>query len=149
MRSRSPGQSMVELALILPLLLAISMGIIDGGYYIASYSELENAARRASEIASKAAPNNTACINIARSEAIKSVFLSDTAPAKLVFSFTYPSGRAVERPAVVNLSYTGTFITPIARGLFGSTFSFNFSSRRTILSTAPLFDTSNNPVSCS
>jgi Flp pilus assembly protein TadG len=143
------GQSLVEFALIAPLLILITMGIIDGGYYIYSYSELENATRRASEIAAKAAPNNSACIAFARSEALKSVFLSDTAPARLPLSFSYPSGRAVNQPAVVSVSYTGAYLTPIARGLFGPTFSFSFSSRRTILSTAPIFDANNNPVSCS
>ena len=149
MKRRVRGQSLVEMALVLPFLVLFTIGTAELSYYIYSYSELENATRRASEIAAKAAPNNAACIAFARGESLKSVFLSDTNPSRLPLSFSYPSGRAVNQPAVVSVSYTGAYLTPIARGLLGNTFSFSFSSRRTILSTAPIFDANNNPVSCS
>ncbi len=56
MRRRIPGQSMVEMALVLPFLLFIVLGIIEIAYYIYTYTELENATRRASERASKTPP---------------------------------------------------------------------------------------------
>ena len=53
---RSPGRSMVEMALILPFLLMVVLGVIELSYYIYTYSELENGTRRASERASKTPP---------------------------------------------------------------------------------------------
>ena len=50
------GQSIVELALILPFLVLITIGTMELGYYIYTYSELENATRRASEWASETPP---------------------------------------------------------------------------------------------
>lgn len=146
MRRIVQGQSMVEMALIIPLLVVFTMAIIDFGYYVFTYAELENATRRASEFASKAAPNNAACREIARADAVKNFVLSDPT---ISFSFSYPNGRQTDRPVVVGLSYTGRFMTPVARGAFGPTFSFTFESRRTILSTAPLLDANNNTISCS
>lgn len=56
MKRRVHGQSMVELALILPFLVLITIGTMELGYYIYTYSELENATRRASETAAKTPP---------------------------------------------------------------------------------------------
>lgn len=149
MRYRIRGQSLVEFALVVPLLVVIVMGIIDFGYYIYTYSELENATRRASEFASKTAlnPSNTTCTTMVTDDARKSFILTN--PSSLTLNFSYPSGRQLNRPVIVRATYTGTFFTPVARSMFGNTFSFDFSSRRTILSLNPVLDTGNNPVSCS
>jgi hypothetical protein len=56
MRRRKRGQSLVEMALLLPLLLALLFGIIDLSYYIWGYVTIFNAARNASEEASKVPP---------------------------------------------------------------------------------------------
>ncbi len=50
-RSRK-GQSLVELALILPLLLMIVMGVIDFGRLFGSYIALQNASREGARFAS-------------------------------------------------------------------------------------------------
>src|SRR3712207_3920213 len=55
-RYRSRGQSMVELALLLPAFVVLIFGIIDFGWYVYHYSALENAARRGSEQAIKEPP---------------------------------------------------------------------------------------------
>lgn len=58
-RSRTKrGQTLVEFAMILPLLLAIIMGIIDFSYIVYSWAEIHFAARRGAEQASKFPPND-------------------------------------------------------------------------------------------
>jgi hypothetical protein len=56
MRRKTRGQSLVEMAFILPLLLLIIFGIIDFGYYIYSYATVYQAARNAAEVAAGAPP---------------------------------------------------------------------------------------------
>jgi len=45
------GQSLVEFALILPILLILLMGILDFGRAIAAYNSVSNAARSAARVA--------------------------------------------------------------------------------------------------
>lgn len=143
------GQSIVEMALILPFLLLITLGIIEFGYYVYTYSELENATRRASERASKTPPlsatnpNNSSdlCVKIIKDDAINGVYLSNLQYSNITLSFVTDlsdpnSGtRTVGNQVQATTSYTGQFLTPVGESLFGNTFSFQFTSRRTIVST--------------
>lgn len=56
MSRRSTGQSLVEMALIAPILLAFLFAIVDLGYYIWGYSTLFSAARAGAEVASQLPP---------------------------------------------------------------------------------------------
>ena len=56
MRHKSNAQSLVEMALILPLMLFIFFAIIDMGWYIYGYATIYNAARRGAEEASQLPP---------------------------------------------------------------------------------------------
>ncbi len=56
MQHKQRGQSLVEMALLLPLLLVVLFGIIDLGYIVYSYATLRQAAREAAEVASVAPP---------------------------------------------------------------------------------------------
>lgn len=56
MQHKRRGQSMVEMALLLPLFLVLIFGIIDMGYIIYSYATLYQATREAAEVASVAPP---------------------------------------------------------------------------------------------
>ncbi|MCS6842280.1 MAG: pilus assembly protein [Roseiflexus sp.] len=56
MPRRSRGQSLVEMALIAPILFAFLFAIIDLGYYIWGYSTLFSAARAGAEVASQLPP---------------------------------------------------------------------------------------------
>jgi Flp pilus assembly protein TadG len=49
--TRQSGQAMVEFALILPVLLLILLGIIDGGRLVYAYNDIANAAREAGRTA--------------------------------------------------------------------------------------------------
>lgn len=59
MRARSKAQSLVEMALLAPLLITIIFLIVDAGFWIYGYGTIYNAARRASEQASKAPPESS------------------------------------------------------------------------------------------
>lgn len=50
-RGRSRGQSLVEFALILPLLLILLVGVIDAGRLVFAYNNASNAAREAGRTA--------------------------------------------------------------------------------------------------
>ena len=53
---RASGQSMVEMALLLPLLLVLIFGIIDMGWYIYGYATIWQAVRNGSEVAAQLPP---------------------------------------------------------------------------------------------
>jgi hypothetical protein len=53
---RARGQSMVEMALLLPLLLSLIFAIIDMGWYVYGFATLTQAARNGAEIAAQLPP---------------------------------------------------------------------------------------------
>lgn len=141
------GQSLVEMAMVLPFLVLIVMGTIEFGNYIYTYSELENATQRASEFASKTPPlnaddpNNTndKCVQLALADAKSDIFLSNKANVTMTFSFPGSTpARQVGKQIQVSTSYPVAFLTPIGQRLFGNT-TFQFTSRRTITSIDPPF----------
>lgn len=56
MRRRTAGQSIVEMAFVLPLLLVIIFGIVEFGYMIFAYSTVSQAARNGAETAAQLPP---------------------------------------------------------------------------------------------
>lgn len=138
------GQSLVEMALVLPFLVLIVLGTIEFGYYIYTYSELENATRRASEFASKTPPLSTSnpndtndrCVQLAKADAVSNVFLSKQAPITMTFAFP-DNKREIGKRVQVSTSYPLTFLTPVGQRLFGSARKFEFTSQRTITSLDP------------
>ncbi len=56
MRRKKFGQSITEMALILPLLLVILFGIVDMGYYIYGFATIYQSARNGAEVAAGAPP---------------------------------------------------------------------------------------------
>lgn len=136
---------MVEMAIVLPFLLVLTLGIVEMSYYIYTYSELENATRRASERASKTPPISTTnpndandkCAGLAKSDALNGVFLSHLKASDFTFAFPNGSQRQIGDQVEASVSYRGQFLTPIGQRLFGNTFNFRFTSRRTITDTNP------------
>jgi hypothetical protein len=140
MYRRKVGQSLIEMALLLPIFLFFTMGIIEFGWYVYGYSSVENAARRGSEQASKEPPlranvgsSTDGCVMEIRQQAkqgLKLISLSDSA-----VTISYPitgEDRALGSEIEVRVRYTGQFITPLT-GLFRSrTFTVDFRSRRSI-----------------
>ena len=140
MKRRVRGQSMVELALLLPFFVLITLGTIELGYYIYTYSELENATRRVSEFVSKTPPRTAAndgdtCELLAENEGIEGVTLSRLQRSNI--GITLLGDRAPGDQVEVDVQYQGNFLTPVGRSFFGNALSFQFTSRRTIMSTYP------------
>lgn len=145
MKRRAYGQSMVEMALILPFLVLLTIGTMELGYYVYTYSELENATRRASEQAAKAPPldpananaSNDGCTQLAKQAALENTFLSDLKTSDITIS--YVGGAAVRAVGTgqvqVDTSYKITWLTPIGKRFLYNASNFKFTSRRTIVST--------------
>ncbi len=141
---RQRGQSLVEMALVLPFLALIVLGTIEFGYYVYTYSELENATRRASERASKTPPrfendpnsSSDQCVLMIKDDAINGVSFSDLQRQHITLRFVDGGTRKVGNQIEASTQYTGQFLTPIGR-MFGTTFTLQFTSRRTITSTSP------------
>jgi hypothetical protein len=55
-KRKKKGQSLVEMALLLPLLLIVLFGIIDLGWYLFAYVTVWNAARDGAEVAAQVPP---------------------------------------------------------------------------------------------
>ncbi|MEI8306737.1 MAG: TadE family protein [Chloroflexales bacterium] len=142
MRHRTTGQSIVEMAFVLPVLLSLLFGIIEFGYVLFAYSTISQAARNAAEAGAQLPPfqswlayqgnnmpagsspvtfDSDGCVN-----AIYFAAVSD----KTVFSgienyitISYPDDTAtvdtrnldVRGPIQVTISYPVTGITPLFR----------------------------------
>ena len=63
MRWRYRGQTLVEFALILPLLLAFMLGIIDFAFLVQGYLTVNHAAREAARFAIVYQPPQGECLN--------------------------------------------------------------------------------------
>lgn len=151
MKRFARGQSLVELALILPFLLMITVGAMELGYYIYTYSELENATRRAAEWASTTPPWTTAtcddfntptcanprdeCAILIKKHAIDHVFLNDLKQSHLTISYPFSGTRDKGQQIQIDTDYYGQWLSPIGERLFGNQLHFRFTARRTILST--------------
>ncbi len=113
----SAGQSLAELAMLLPVLLILVFGIIDFGLGMHSYVTLANGVREGARYA--------AVGNIAGTAADCDGVTSDTVYGRVCFttsnldldeltpSVTYPNGIAPGNSVVVSADYNYNFITPL------------------------------------
>jgi len=145
-KRRAYAQSVVEMALLTPLIILFVLGITDGGYYVYIYSELENAARRGSEWAYKSPPTTTTtadddttdqCAILIKDDVLKHTFLSGLKLSDITITYPEEQRRDINVPIQVTINYTGQWLTPLGRTLFGPNIKFSFSSRRTIINTSP------------
>ncbi|GAB4189875.1 MAG: pilus assembly protein [Roseiflexaceae bacterium] len=122
MRRRTRGQSIVEMAFVLPILLILIFGIIDMSYYIYCYITVYQTTRDASEKASQQPPFPTQvsptlnradpCVN-AIIEAAQPTYFDSALMNNLRIS--YPNGRALGRQVEISLSYNIQPLTPLWR----------------------------------
>ena len=158
---RQSGQSMVEMALILPFLLFLTLGIIDMGWYIFGYATIYQAARNGAEKAAEIPPfttrisplqRNDICVSTiidATLDGTPNLFFSDLTSGANgnVFTISYPNGgkRALGEPLQIDISYQLRPLTPFWRFVtFGNkgTMTVTTATRRTIES---LGDNPNSP----
>lgn len=164
MKRRERGQSMVELALMLPFFVLITLGVMELGVYVYSYSELENATRRASEMASVSPPwtvqtcddvlppatrpggcssqaaeasTRDECAALIKQAALDGVWLSRLQASHITITYPFGETRMRGNRVQVAVDYTGEWLSPIGRRFFGNAMRFTFTSRRTITDTAP------------
>lgn len=123
--SSDRGQSMVEMALVLPLLLLIMFGIIEGGRLFASYVELQNHARDGARFASIHSSEWTTASEIESWEdgalttrIVGNLLLLD--PANLSIELTKDSTVATDEWVEVTLIYTLKLMTPIISDLLAT-----------------------------
>jgi len=155
------GQSMVEMALILPFLLFLTLGIIDMGWYIFGYATIYQAARNGAEKAAEIPPyankvsptlqRNDICVSTiisATLDGTPNIFFSDltSGTGGNVFTISYPTGkRALSEPLQIDLTYKLRPLTPFWRFVtFGNqgTMTVTTATRRSIES---LGDNPNSP----
>lgn len=148
--SKSPGQSMVEMALILPFLLFVIFGIIDIGWYIYGYSTVYQAARNGTQKASEIPPaindisptlnRSDICVtNVLSSTQSGAVFFQDLTTgttAGNTIAISYPTGRrALGEQVQIDITYQIRPLTPLWRFVtFGTqgTMTVRTTARRSI-----------------
>jgi hypothetical protein len=137
---------MVEMALMMPLLVALVMGIIEFGWYVYSYSELSNAIRRGSEYASKSPPTTVnsrdddttdKCALTVKAVIKEHAFMHDVGDDDIRIVFPGKSKVEVGVQIEIILRYDGPWLTPLGNYLFGDEMPLTFASRRSIVNTAP------------
>lgn len=104
MNSRKRGQSLVEMALLAPLLLALLFGIIDLSYYIWGYATIFNAARSASEKASMLPPFTETLVEAAK-PGNQALYLQDPCMRTIIEQAVDPSGQFQIQPQNVQIRY--------------------------------------------
>ena len=127
-QDRSRGQALVELALVLPILLLIMMGIFDFGRAVFAYNSLSNAAREGARVAI-VDQTVTGGVPVGATEAANQATglgLDPSDPAAVQVSYLLPdlSGPCPNRDlgciAQVTVHYDFTAITPIIGSIIGS-----------------------------
>lgn len=113
MSRRQRGQSLVEFALVLPVLLIILMGIFDFGRAIFAYNAVSNAAREGMRVA--IVNQNAAAIE---AEALAATTGMD--PTQITVTFTPCTGATTLGCMVkVRVAYNWSAITPIIGTVVG------------------------------
>lgn len=161
MRQNTAGQSLLELALILPLLLLLVFGIIDFSYYIYGWATTQFAVSRGAQQAATLPPAtlNTsysdteigadACLRLIYDRAKAGTTLFTPANSEFAFRWLAIKGTSETVKAagssrntiivpntIVELAITHRAwpLTPLARTLFGDKeFEFQARARRTIM----------------
>lgn len=127
-RSRPDGQSLVEFALVLPILLLIFMGILDFGRAVFAYNSLSNAAREGARVAIVDQTLDVDGVPKGATEAAGQAIglgLDPSDPSDVQVSYLLPdlSGacttRALGCVAEVTVNYEYTAITPIIGSFIG------------------------------
>lgn len=110
---RRKGQSTVEFALVLPLLLILLMGIIDYGYLFYEFQSVQNASR--------VAARSAAVLGWSDSDATEAgkATLPDGVRDTAVFTFSPPSPNANGRTSGINMELSVAWSPVSLTGFFG------------------------------
>jgi Flp pilus assembly protein TadG len=133
-RGRERGAAAVEFALVLPILVAILLGIVDFGLQINSQAIIANAAREGARTASLGGTEAEA-VNAAKNASSSVLNISGTNPTVTVgcrmpavapaigaaCPSAYDTSKTAGGTVVVKVTYTYYWISPVILGLPGST----------------------------
>ena len=119
-RGRSAGQSLVEMALILPTITLILMGVIDLGRVFYTYEALANAAREGARYCALH-PGDTSGTKSQIAGELDTLVVADT-------SSTQCPDTAKGNPVTVSIQATFTPITPLIRTITGESMTITASS---------------------
>jgi Flp pilus assembly protein TadG len=110
--ARDRGAAAVEFALLLPVLLLLVFGIIDFGRALNAQVTLTQAAREGARLAALNQPNV-----VSRTQAAA----TGLSPVTVTVTSSCPTGAGQGVDAVVQTSYSFSFVTPVGAvaGLFG------------------------------
>ncbi len=168
MKRKSRGQTLVEFALVFPLIMFFLFATIDYGYYIYAWSEIQFAARRGAEQASLNQPREVQssysaldyagdpCLQEIVAEMQKSGWINaktkpdltqltlhyyDSAAAVTPLSAASANPKKIGNVVEVRLDKAIAPLTPVAETFNGGDdFHFVAISRRTIVSNGPLIN---------
>lgn len=113
--TRKKGQSLVEFALVLPLLLLILVGIIEFGFMFSNYLTMTNASREAVRYISLGSTDGEA---IQRAMVVSDLLEEE----RLIITITPAvADRGRGDSVTVIASYQYRFITPILSSVMGGT----------------------------
>jgi len=109
------GQSMVEFALILPILLLMVLGVVDFGRAFFTYEALANAAREGARYCALNAPATIGTQNRVQNE------LEGSVPGLVIATTTCATDPGSGQPVTVKAAATFSPITPRIGSLFSGT----------------------------
>ncbi len=114
------GQSLVELALVLPVVLFLILGIMDFGRVFNAYIVITNASREGALFGTFHPPDTTEA-----AEAIKDRVMREATGSGITLDRTriqvFSSGTAAGAPVTVTVAYPFSAVTPEVSALFGGT----------------------------
>ena len=118
-RDAQRGQSLAELALMLPVLLILLFGVVEFGMVLKSYIQVTNATREGARYAALGATAGSFPTNCQASgdTTVVGRTCGSLAGLKLAnvssVSVTYPDGKVSGNKVVVTVNYTYKFFTPV------------------------------------
>ena len=112
MNDHRRGQALVEMAIVLPVLLIILLGIFDFGRAIYAFNTISNSAREAARLA--IVDQNAAAVTARAKEAALAL-----PPDELTVTFPAPSCNKIGCDVSVTVEYDWSAITPIIGNLVG------------------------------
>lgn len=116
------GQSVVELALILPVLIFLLLAIMEGGRIFAGYLELQHAARDGARYAAIHSADDETIFQSETLSRIKSrVSLLDPAKFSEAGNFALTRAGSDEIEVAVKLKYPMQIVTPVISTITGNT----------------------------
>jgi hypothetical protein len=134
MRRRTDGQSIVEMAFVLPVLLAVLFGIMEFGYLIFAYSTVSQATRNAAEAAAQLPPYQTwldyqgqtipGNLTFESDDCVRGIYVAARSDQTLfddvtdILAISYPDGSNTRNledrgPIEITIQYNVEGITPL------------------------------------